>query len=90
MINLSKAYFVLFCLLAISQLLSPAIFQMADELVIAAMAMLAGVDMLYNRTWHNYKAMIVPALIITAYAIYSVAIKSNETVSIRADYIFHL
>ena len=90
MINLSKAYFVLFCLLAISQLLSPAIFQMADELVIAAMAMLAGVDMLYNRTWRNYKAMIVPALIITAYAIYSVAIKSNETVSIRADYIFHL
>ena len=90
MINLSKAYFVLFCLLAISQLLSPAIFQMMDELVVAAMVMLAGVDMLYNRTWRNYKAMIVPGLVITAYAVYSLAIKSNETVAIRADYIFHL
>ena len=90
MINLSKAYFVLFCLLAISQLLSPAIFQMMDELVVAVMVMLAGVDMLYNRTWRNYKAMIVPGLVITAYAVYSLAIKSNETVAIRADYIFHL
>lgn len=91
MLNINKTYFILFCTLIISQVVSVTIITNLDELLTVALLGLGFLDMIYNRKIKQYIPIIVPLSILTLYLIYSLFFcHFNTTKPIIADFFQHL
>ncbi len=88
MLSINRTYFYLFCGLFISLFISPFIFMIFDELILALMFFLGILDMLYNRNWKKYKILLAGTGILTFYMFYSVfAYSYNVPKAIIKDFI---
>lgn len=91
MLNINKTYFILFCTLIISQVVSVTIITNLDELLTVALLGLGFLDMIYNRKIKQYIPIIVPLSILTLYLLYSLFFcHFNTTKPIIADFFQHL
>lgn len=79
MLNIHKAYFCIFCLGLVSLLTAPVMFLLSDELMLAAFAVLAGFDMLYNRNLRRYRLLFALTGVMLFYLFYSLAASAYNT-----------
>ena len=88
MLSIDKTYFYLFCGLLLSLFLSPTLFMVFDEVILALMLFLGMLDMLYNRSWKKYKVFFWGTGILTFYMFYSIfAYNYNIPKAIIKDFV---
>lgn len=71
MLNLTKTYFFLFCLLAICMLISPGLIPFSDEAVAVCFLGVGFFDAIYNKKFKQYIPLIITISILSLYLIYS-------------------
>lgn len=88
MLSINRTYFYLFCGLFLSLFISPNLFMMFDEMILALMLFLGMLDMFYNRSWKKYKVFFWGTGILTFYMFYSIfAYSYNIPKAILKDFV---
>ncbi len=91
MLSINRTYFAIHCLLVLSLLLGPSLLSFTDELALFAMLCLGVLDMLYNKSWRNYRIFFTVVGVLLFYFCYSLFfLDYNNPKAISFDLMVHL